>query len=313
VTGVQTCALPIYTGETGETGNGDECADGYDTDHEDRAAAPCDPGLPWVDVSAGLFATCGVKEGGCVQCWGDPTAYFVIPDLPFRTVRLSNYGGTMSTQAPHVCGLTLDGAIKCWGGEEKYGANDSPVGEYASLGTGEFNAVAVRSDGRLEQWGYLDACLDGPYVAVAATESENAAIRDDGTLEIFFTMEAIITVEGSWSSVSNGGAWVCGIRADRDNAVVCVSTVDGSEDPPFVGEEPVGRYVSTCASPEGFACALDEAGEVACWPAASPLSEPAAGPFTAITCGYSHASGLTADGEIRCWGYDTHGETIPPS
>ena len=303
---------PIETGETADTDNGDECADGYDVDHDDTPAEPCDPTLRWVDVSAGMFMTCGVKEDGCAECWGNLPNYLVVPDVPLQRVSLSNKSNGTTLQHPHVCGLTVDAEIKCWGGDNGYGDNDAPAGTYISLATGDENAVAVREDGRLEHWGYLDACLDGPYVSVATSGNDNAAVREDGTLEVFFTTEAVVTVEGSWSTVSHGGAWVCGLRSDLDGAAQCVSSVDGSEDPPWFGDEPAGSFESLCVSQAG-ACALDSAGTPTCWPEGAFGASPPAGPFTSVTCGYQHACGLTPEGTIECWGYGDYGETTPPS
>lgn len=300
------------TGETADTDNGDECADGYDVDHDNTPADPCDPTLRWIDVSAGEFMTCGVKEDGCTECWGITPDYLVVPDALLRTVSLSNSTNGTTTQWPHVCGLTVDGAIKCWGGDNGYGDNDAPIGTYISLATGDENAVAVREDGRLEHWGYLDACLEGPYVSVATSGNDNAAIRQDGTLDVFFTTEAVVTVAGTWADVGHAGPWVCGIRSDLGGAVACVSSADGSEDPPEVGDEPAGSFESLCVAQAG-ACALDSAGTPTCWPDHSPFVAPPPGPYTKVTCGATHVCGLTPGGAIECWGIGDFGETTPPS
>lgn len=61
-----------------------DCEDGHDTDIACARAEPCDPTLPWVDVSAGGTQTCGVQSDECGNV-GDTAPE--IPSSRFPTSR----------------------------------------------------------------------------------------------------------------------------------------------------------------------------------------------------------------------------------
>ena len=80
----------------------------------------------------------------------------------------------------------------------------------------------------------------------------------------------------------------------------------------FDGEVPAGAFDSV-VSGIGFSCALRD-GAATCWgePDYPDVLTPVAGPFVSIEGGYHHACGLLANGDVRCWGVNEHGQTDSP-
>lgn len=307
---------PVDSGP-GDTATDFACEEQHDTNITYAAAEPCDPTLPWVDVSAGHFQTCAVKSDGCGQCWGAEMSSpgYAVPALSLATIQLSPEVETHDDF--HVCALTTDGTPVCWGGPNEYGQNFAPAGTYVALGTGSVSAAAISDDGSIQGWGRHAACSRGPYHDLAARNLGLAGLREDGTAELLVGTEmSAEAFPGTWKQISLGFGWLCGVRTDMDDSVSCLHAGD-----PLTGEEvdmpdrPEGRFIEACAGTHE-ACALDELGNPVCWSALESfdkLANPPAGPFVSLACGESHACGLTADGRIDCWGYDAYGETTPPS
>src|SRR2546427_5526006 len=86
VTGVQTCALPIFPG-----------------------------GLTFVALSVDAQRACGVATGGSAYCWG-----WIPVQNQFTNAPTAVPGGlsfvAVSAGWFHSCGVTTSGAAYCWGG-----------------------------------------------------------------------------------------------------------------------------------------------------------------------------------------------------
>jgi len=125
--------------------------------------------LPFKDITAGLYHTCGLSPTGNVYCWG-----------------LNNYGQvgndtTVSTNTPlqildpatgavqfssvkagsfYTCGLTTAGSVYCWGNnyfvnfQESRPKLVSGTLVVRSLAVGNYHACGIASDGRAFCWGF---------------------------------------------------------------------------------------------------------------------------------------------------------------
>lgn len=111
------------------------------------------------------------------------------------------------------------------------------------------------------------------------------------------------------------GSFVCGILTSGE--LHCWDVNDPS-DPrldPFV---PSGQFTAVCVNDAtAWACAIGVDGHPTCFaaPDATPTNivEVPDVTLTQISCGLSHACGVTPDHTIVCWGDTSHGQGTPPS
>ncbi len=92
------------------------CAGEVDTDETSRPSggddtAPPDPDAPFVDVTAGVWHSCGRRESGLVHCFGrDDRGQSTPPDsVTFVDVSAGDYV---------TCGVATDTSVTCWGTSE---------------------------------------------------------------------------------------------------------------------------------------------------------------------------------------------------
>lgn len=109
-------------------------------------------------VTAGYDATCAVRAGGTVQCWGDPD---VMPSAA------PSDAAEVVVAATHACARTTQGAVRCWG-KNKWGqlgdgsTEDSAVPvDVVGLGAGVVGVTsagaatcAELASGAIQCWGY---------------------------------------------------------------------------------------------------------------------------------------------------------------
>ena len=101
----------------------------------------------FLSVSAGVRHTCGVRDDGSVECWGqDYYGQSTPPGGQFDSVSAGWY---------HTCGVRDDGSVECWG-SNGWGPSTPPGGQFSSVSAGEWHSCGVREDNTVECWGEND-------------------------------------------------------------------------------------------------------------------------------------------------------------
>ena len=294
------------------------------------------------------FQVCAVSVEGRVWCsrWGYEFEPSSPPGLVFESVTV---GGV------HVCGLLVGGEARCWEGDPYesgglYGLLSPPGGVFVELHAGVVFTCGLRVGGEIECWGLRDAgsCYSVPTGAYVH-RFDDLEFPDVSYMEIrlcpgwnrdpvpdaeFATFGVLTTHPRSGVSNWHPGR-ICGVTVVGE--LLCWNDGMGLPQRP-----PAGRFVAVDAGAD-HACALDEAGEVACWgrlPATleAPGSrsdtntsmwrqdaavwvrdasgaagwEVPSGPFMAVSSGWRHSCGLRESGVVVCWGEDLYGETEAP-
>lgn len=279
---------------------------------------------------------CGVRTDGRVACWGDGTKEATAaPSGEFTRVAA---GWHMS------CAIKRDRTVVCWGKGTEAGRGPlvAPVGTFADVVVGIGNACGMRTDGRPVCWPNPAGGVGwpvGPSTAVtmggsrmcslfaegyARCEDLESPIRTDLKLTAIDldesagcgidaagavhcggkqSLETLPSPTGTFRQVSVGWQSGCGVRSD--STLGCwgktMPTLPSGE---FIQVETTGS----------FGCGLRANGEVACWGTTyDTKGPPAAGPFSAITVGFSHVCALRPDGTVACWGSDFYGQSTPPT
>lgn len=135
-------------------------------------------GANWLDVTASLHSTCGVRgdaEVGKVFCWGiNPNLELGSPTLDEHVEMPRLVGSDADWRSVHAgwfhtCAIKGSGALYCWGraieGQLGQGGGEQPIAEpqlferaasFERVALGIFNTLGVTREGALWSWGASD-------------------------------------------------------------------------------------------------------------------------------------------------------------
>lgn len=304
----------------GCTGHKADDGDGREDPHPDTAIGP----RRWSFVEAGDALTCGIDLHGRVECWGlvgvdggsdtgpGGSAYddsvLYPPALRFQSIALGmnwfNYDS-----GDHGCGLLTGGGAACWG-HDRFGETNPPDDVFVQIEADGGASWGVTAEGELRCWGSCDALPSEPYRSVSEVYGYGAALAANGDVETWHGYGySDTTVRGPFASAT-GGTLSCGIREDA--SMTCWWASDPGE-PSSQKLVPAGAFAQVCGSGD-FDCALSVDGGAVCfgeWASEEIRNVPAVR-LTQISCGSTHACGVTSDHEIVCWGNMSHGQGTPP-
>jgi len=242
---------------------------------------PLGPG--W--LSAQRDTTC-LLRGGDVTCWGENEWSGV--DIsgddrrdPAFTWPITEVGGVavdVDVGDEHSCAVLDDGAVVCWGEDE-----DGQLG-----GEKRRNQDKIRTT------------VDAPFVSVSAGNLHTCAITDLGELWCWGEVASLGVMNG-FGKVMLDVPVVAVVAGNRDTCVLLEGgAVRCWEQRVEPGEGLPANCRSEPACPEDDPCCVDllphEIGDI-----------DLGGPAVEIVMSGSHRCARLEDGQVRCWGYNTHG------
>jgi alpha-tubulin suppressor-like RCC1 family protein len=237
----------------------------------------------WLDVSTGLWHTCGIKESGNkLFCWGkneygglgngtyDDTSEPVKVD-DSSWIKISAGGW-------HTCGIKTDGLLYCWGrsiegqvgnGRSGLGADENaPVNlsdeSWNSISAGRLHTCGIKTDKSLHCWGDNRFGQLGNGTSGTGNKSPlPEKIGNESWMEI---------KTGSGESANHS----CGIKADR--SLYCW------------GSNNKGQLGNNEMSESSIPIKVDE------------------NLWINVTTGDAHTCGISQDNFLYCWGYNVFGQ-----
>ncbi len=314
--------------ETGQLGLGD---------FTDRRTPTWIPALSdVVDLAVADFAICALKIDGSVWCAGMNFYGELSVDTPY----CQNLGYECSATFVHASSvplaralfpgdhglLSLDAAdddFSTWGAGPGVDAPGNPV---VSAAAGYFHTCLLLQPGAGDDPAKNVVCFgDEPAVqpgqgrvSAGGVPFTQLAAGDEFTCGVGADQKAYC-----WGDNLSGELGV-GVSEDSDYPESCTNAACAKKPTLVAGLPPVAAIAAHFYE----ACALTTAGDVYCWGApshTSPASSDACygvGPLcmptprqvlgvsevTSIGVGYGHSCALGAQGDIHCWGLDTHGQ-----
>lgn len=307
------------SGVEGEDVEGAECSGGRcrDPRYSDSleylyGAGRADPpeGV-FVDVAVSGYGSCGVRDSGELECWGEHSG--AVPEGRFAKVLGSGL---------HGCAVAVDGSVVCWGDNE-FGQLDAPEGVFVEVSVSGSRSCAVAVEGSVRCWG-ADADLAVPAGDFEKVYAHGYAfglcgLRTDGEYVCWGQDGRYGTLsdapEGKFEALALELGQACALRTD--GAVLCwgsdAAAGDGRFAAPLVHRTNArgDRFLGSADGPYaalslgyGHGCALAVDGSVQCWgDNNSGQAEPQQGPFVEVTAGGDFTCGLGAAGEVSCWGH----------
>lgn len=257
-------------------------------------ATPVPATDPFQQVSAGSFATCGLKTDYRILCWGSGD-YGMKGD--FQQISAGN---------GLACGVKADGRVAC-SGLDFEGQSTPPSGVFRQVSAGGFHTCGVKTDGRVACWGYNRAGQASPptetFQQVSAGEYHTCGVQTDGRVACWGDNRdgRATPPTGTFQQVSAGQFHTCGVKTD--GVVVCWGdNRDGNLTPP------AGTFRQVSAGGTGT-CGVKTDRQVDCW---GFIGIPPAGTFRQVSVGQFHACGVKTDDSVVCWGKNDYGQATPP-
>ncbi|HPR35442.1 MAG TPA: hypothetical protein PKY64_07190 [Anaerolineaceae bacterium] len=292
--------------------------------------------VTYTQLDLGYNHTCAITSTGASVCWGaneesylqlgtaTPEEFF---PFPIRPLGLADNALKINSGSSHGCVINTLGETWCWGdghdgqlgdGLDEHDGFPVQVTNFADpslISAGYYTTCGINTSGQAYCWGL------GAYGQMG-----------NGTNTIHNYSPVAVTI-GAVSKISVGEAYqVCAITTD--GAALCWGGDTwgqlGNGAPLADSNLPVpvtGLGAGTTADIAGgglFTCGLTLGGGVKCWgfnedgelgnnsttnsPVPVDVSGLASG-VSAIATGYYHACALmTADGSVKCWGYNGYGQ-----
>lgn len=295
-------------------------------------------------VAAGRGYTCGLRPDGAAWCWGaNSKGQLGVGNTATQGVPAAVQGGvvfgaialSLASGDPHTCGVATNQQLYCWGsnvygqlgnGSTSSAARTTPLAigslPFAQVQPGVFFTCGTQFNGTGRCWGLNTAGQLGDssrtqrlspvtvrggltFTEIAASVAHACGLTTAGTVYC-------------WGDNENG-------RLGRDSA----TTAAPNDTLPFASLVPVPvpglSSVVQIVAGEAHTCARTSSNQVYCWglnnngqlgdgtqsnrqaPTLVALPLGVTG-FTRITAGSLHTCGLTAAGELYCWGDNLLGQ-----
>jgi alpha-tubulin suppressor-like RCC1 family protein len=291
-------------------------------------------------VAAGHDFTCALLEDGAARCWGSNSsrqlgdATYRESGRPVAVVDLTD-ATQITAGYNHACARRRDGSLWCWGsnGDGQLGPiapdayDPQPVAQDGDAGAAPLGAVRAAQAGRgvtcavrdgadggvVECWGRNDTCVTARGYGDAGFPCEPQAHAPRNAVPLPF---------GAAAGVALSDSHACAREAADGGAVACwgvnyVGQANPAQTPPSSWTRPArialpgpasdvsAGWVSSCAAVGGAAL---------CWgnparPSAPPRAVVAADAgVAAVRSGRDFDCARLADGTVRCWGDNSHGQ-----
>ena len=287
-------------------------------------------GIPFTQVSAGPFHTCGLRADSTITCWG---AHGEDERLTESSGLIDSPPGSFSQiDAGHhnSCAIRQDGAVKCWGSMSIDGDDDMPPeakamleamwappeGRFISVSAGFLFSCGVRDDNKAECWGLAASLSDaltppaGEYTSVSVGGFHACGIRIDQTVVCWGSNQGFdgdflgqaTPPDGPFEVINAGGYHTCGFRPDGE--IRCWGSIVGGMDDEVTTCQPQPDGTNLCWKNEGATLAKRAWG-------GGPESVPD-GDLKAMDSGQVFSCALWDGGHIGCWGENGINDQPPP-
>lgn len=270
-------------------------------------------------IDGGGQQTCVLTAAGAVQCWGSnqdgllgdgaTNNSWVAVDV----VGLDRDVQAISVGWPQACAITADGSVQCWGFNVPTPRSVEELGSgVQSIAVGERHACAVTAAGGVKCWGQN---FEGQL--------------GDGTKEGRQQPVDVVGLDSPMQAVTAGGDHTCALSTGGSvwcwgsNTIGQLGDGTNRERNGPVAVAGLGSGVQAIVAGSYHTCALLGSGGVKCW-GTNYEGQVGDGSFPSrftpvdvvgltagvqqIAAGGNHTCALTADGEVRCWGWNYAGQ-----
>lgn len=249
-----------------------------------QASPPGSTGL-WINTSAGMNHSVGVRADGSVVAWGSNwTNQCAVPSDLGPCKQVAAGGGTLynGDELGHSLALRTDGRVVAWG-NNNLGQINLPwdLGTCSLIAAGQYHSLAVRINGQIAAWGdnTYGACnapsQPSAWMGISGGGRHSLALRSDGVAISWGNNEF------GQASIPSSGSGFRKVAAGRNHS----AAISGSGGVLAWGYNADGR----CTVPTDLGACID------------------------IAAGWFHTVALRTDGRVRAWGANDNGQLNVPT
>ncbi len=282
-------------------------------------------------IAASGHHTCALTSGGGVKCWGangsgglgDGTT--TNSSVPVDVSGLASGVSAIAAGWNHTCALTSAGEVRCWGANGSGGLGDGTMTNssfpvdvsglasgVSAIAAGANHTCALTSAGGVRCWG-------DNYYGQLGTYARPGSLVPIDVSGLTSDVSAVAAGGGRTCALTSGGGVKCW-GANGSGGLGDGTTTNSSVPVDVSG---LASGVSAVAAGRDHTCALTSDGGVKCWGsnvygrlgdgATFNSSVPVdvsglASGITAIETDAFHTCAVTSGGDVKCWGYNRHGQ-----
>lgn len=246
----------------------------------------------FIDIVASGRTTCGLPQGGKIQCWGEKRD---VPDGTFIHLR---------ADGQRVCGMDPAGVVTCTSRDPH--AMRTPPDPVSDFDIASDRGCGVtRGGNKLVCWNDVDGAglqpPDGLFVQVVLHDRFACALDVDQHVICFGDGAPAVPADLRATALAAGAGHACSVA--RDGKVSCWGK--GAVDPPN------DRFISlSCASAQ--CCGITHKHGLACWGPPDQLRAPPTGNFDSVAVFDDHSCAVRTGGGTECWGNNDDGQCNVP-
>ena len=307
-----------------------QLGDGTRTPRSVPVEVPVSQGTLFSKLAAGSSHTCAVSSTGRAWCWGSNSSgqlgdgTTATRSTPLETTQAGALAFTdVAAGWYFTCAIASGGDSWCWGSNENgqlgngsSGTNQSapvavsmPTGvTFTRVAAGYRHACALTGAGASWCWGYNSSGQLGIGTSGTDQPSPVAVTMPAG---VVFT-DLVASNFGTCALSSSSGVW-------------CWGSIGTYSTTPALAPVPASVGFATVGSGMSHACGITTSGITGCWGSTNRSGQLGDGTTTThtwpvavllptgltlsrVTGGSRHTCGLTADGDVWCWGDNGSGQ-----
>jgi alpha-tubulin suppressor-like RCC1 family protein len=283
-------------------------------------------------LATGSSASCAIRSGGAVYCWGS-SLITGASGAPPTLIPLPGPAEAVSVGGEHACATLADRSLHCWGsnglGALGNGSTEPVTGSVAvalpdvvQVAAGASNTAAVTGSGTVFVWGgnivgLTQPELYGPLGPAAETQFVTSPFQ---VAELGQVAQLGLGSRHACAVLGSGQA-VCWGRNDAAQLGRPALSINDAQATTVLVPLDGDDAVTHAAAGESYSCVLRRGGTVVCWgsifsseldPAeainAPPRSVPGLSGAVQVSVGSSSACALRNDRTVACWGANVFGE-----
>ena len=226
----------------------------------------------FIEVTAGSYYSCGLREDGSVYCWGDDYNHLWGAMSQLTVPEPNQDFISISSKDTHAIGLKNDGSVVLWGNNQEYQSEEPSINQdFVAVSASNLFSLGLKKDGTIEYIGSYNLHPElkeipepnNDFAAIAAGTKHCLGLKKNGSVvawgDNYYYQCSVPNPNEDYIAIAVGNDHSVGLK--NNGEIVCWgSNMEGQCDVP----EPNTDFVKIAANSK-FTMGLKRNGEVVVW------------------------------------------------